>query len=155
MSFEIAVSFVLGLEGGYSNDKRDPGGETKYGISRRAFPWMNIKTLTHEGAVEIYRKYYWDAAGCNDLPWPLAGYVFDGAVNQGVMATVRNLQAALGVRVDGIIGPVTILAAQSNAKEQAALFMAERASDYMKLSSFSVYGRGWMKRLFLVAGEFT
>jgi lysozyme family protein len=38
MTFEDAFKVLIGHEGGYVNDPKDPGGETKYGISKRANP---------------------------------------------------------------------------------------------------------------------
>lgn len=82
--FERLIAFVLKHEGGYSNDPRDAGGETKFGISKRAYPGLDIKNLTEDEAKEIYKRDYWDKAGCNALKWPLCFVVFDTAVNCGV-----------------------------------------------------------------------
>ena len=41
--FERAIDKTLAWEGGYVNDPKDPGGETKYGISKRAHPDVDIK----------------------------------------------------------------------------------------------------------------
>ena len=59
MTFDILVKKVLKHEGGYVNDPSDPGGETKYGISKRAFPDLDIKNLTEEQAILIYYDEYW------------------------------------------------------------------------------------------------
>lgn len=83
-NFERCVSFVLRHEGGYVNDPRDPGGETKYGISKRAYPMLNIKDLSIEDAKMIYRKDYWDSAKCGTLEWPMCLVHFDSCVNLGV-----------------------------------------------------------------------
>jgi len=82
-NFKKALQFALKHEGGYSNDPGDPGGETKYGICKRDFPDLNIKSLTVEQAGEIYRKRYWDAADCDSLLYPLDVITFDAAVNCG------------------------------------------------------------------------
>lgn len=82
--FEKAVAFVLRHEGGYTNDNRDPGGETKFGISKRAYPQLDIKGLTVAEAKEIYRRDYWDRAECGSLDWPLCLVHFDSCVNLGV-----------------------------------------------------------------------
>ena len=50
---------TLDHEGGYVNDPTDPGGETNYGISKRAYPKIDIKALTKHEAVKIYYKDYW------------------------------------------------------------------------------------------------
>lgn len=81
--FESCVEFVLASEGGYVNDKYDAGGETKYGISKKSYPDVNIKDLTLDEAKEIYMRDYWDACGCDVLPEPLDVVVFDTAVNMG------------------------------------------------------------------------
>jgi len=84
MSFDQAVRFVLEREGGYSADAVDPGGETNFGISKRAYPDLDIRHLTQEGAVAIYKRDYFLAAGCDLLTPGMALVVFDSAVNCGV-----------------------------------------------------------------------
>lgn len=84
LDFERCVAFVLEREGGYINDPSDSGGETKFGISKKNNPSENIKALTIERAKEIYKKRYWDQAGCESLDWPMNLVVFDTAVNMGV-----------------------------------------------------------------------
>lgn len=84
MSFERCIGFVFRHEGGYSNDPRDSGQETNFGISKRAYPDLDIKGLTEDAAKEIYRKDYWLKAGCDKLDWPLCLVHFDTAVNMGL-----------------------------------------------------------------------
>lgn len=83
-NFERSMVFILKWEGGYSNDANDSGGETKHGISKRAYPDIDITNLTEEKAKEIYRRDYWEKAGCSSLAWPMCLVVFDTAVNCGV-----------------------------------------------------------------------
>ena len=83
-NFDRSIEFVLKWEGGYTNDTRDSGGETKYGISKRAYPMLDIKNLALEDAKLIYLKDYWEKAGCDTLEWPMCLVVFDTAVNMGV-----------------------------------------------------------------------
>lgn len=151
MDFYEAIAHIIELEGGYVNDPRDPGGETKYGISKRAYPDEDIKNLTVERARDIYRRDYWDKIRGNDLPQRMAYYMLDAAINQGVKASITMLQEVLKVKVDGVIGPMTIKAANSGNPELPALYMARRAIRYANTNNFNVYGNGWMKRLFLVA----
>ena len=81
--FTLAVTFVLQHEGGYSNDPVDPGGETNYGISKRQYPNLDIKGLTRQDAVGIYKRDYWDALNCGDMSFDIACVVFDTCVNMG------------------------------------------------------------------------
>ena len=152
--FDECVDFVLldRIEGGYVNDPRDPGGETNFGISKRSYPKVNMKTLTREGAVEIYKRDYWDAAGCDDLPSKVALVVFDCAVNQGVGIARRLLQKALGVRSDGVIGPKT-LAAVKKADEQELMIgiLGWRLRRYAFTANAATYMRGWSNRVIRAA----
>ena len=54
VNFKIAFKEIIGVEGGYVNNPNDKGGETKYGISKRAYPNLDIKNLTLKKAEEIY-----------------------------------------------------------------------------------------------------
>lgn len=84
MSFAKSLNFVLKWEGEYSNDPSDPGGETKYGISKRAYPELDIKSLTKEDAARIYYRDYWQPLDCDSRPDDLAMSVFDAGVNCGI-----------------------------------------------------------------------
>lgn len=152
-NFDKAFDVVVGQEGGYVNDPRDPGGETNWGICKRDHREIDIKSLTKDNAKIIYQNEYWNRMRCDQLPWPLCLYVFDAAVNQGVTGATIMLQRALGVADDGILGPKTLSAALTSSPEQWALFMAERSLRYVGTSTWATYGKGWMKRLFVVAGS--
>lgn len=80
-SFDKAFQLTIGLEGAYSNDPHDPGGETKYGIAKRYHPKEDIKNMTLERAKEIYHNEYWVPAGCNEAPYPMDICLFDSQVN--------------------------------------------------------------------------
>ena len=105
-----------GNEGGYSNNSNDRGGKTQYGISSRWYPDEDIPNLTRERANALLYRDYWLAPHINQLPDEFADIVFDNGVVQGQPSAIRNLQRALGIQVDGIIGPDT-LNAISNADE--------------------------------------
>lgn len=147
MSFQQAVEFVLSEEGGYSNDPQDPGGETNFGISKRAYPGLNIASLTRREAIDIYRRDYWDRLPA--LPPGIAVAVFDFAVNAGMSRAIKTLQMAVGVNADGVVGPITRSAlGQLSDDAVLALFSAERAIFYAGISGFQRYGRGWLRRTF-------
>jgi len=147
--FQAAFQWVLSAEGAETNDPNDPGGLTRYGISQRAHPKVDVAKLTVEEARDIYLNGYWGPAKCRDLPWPLSLYVFDAAVNQGVLVAIKMLQAAAGVAQDGILGQKTLRAVNArDLPDLCAAFMAQRALRYMGTRNFDLYGKGWLKRLF-------
>lgn len=154
--FEEAFRLVVGVEGDYSDDPNDPGGKTRYGVTElvaRAHGYKGPMTLLPlDFAKRVFRESYWQAVRADELPWPLALFVFDMAVNSGPVQAIRTLQRTLRVREDGVLGAVTLMAAQQMSTDQVALYLADRALFYAGLGGFARYGRGWLKRLFMLTG---
>lgn len=149
MKFDPAVEIVLEHEGGkrISRDPRDPGGLTKWGISQRSFPDLDIENLTKNQAKTIYKMQYWDKVVCDELPARYRLMVFDTAVNMGVARATTMLQSLLKVKPDGKIGPVTLAATRSTyAQEILDAYTVGRIILYTKMSHFKVYRRGWVWR---------
>lgn len=146
MEFDTAFERVIGHEGGYVNDPRDPGGETKFGISKRSYPNEDIANLTLERAKELYRRDFWDALG--DAPPAVKFQVFDFAVNSGIQTAIRKLQAAIGVADDGHWGPVSAqrLAAM-DLNDVLLRFLAYRLDFMASLKVWDTFGRGWARRI--------
>ena len=150
MNFDDAFTSLIGSEGGYDNDPLDAGGETKFGISKRAYPNEDIAGMTLERAEVIYLRDYWGPAGCDKAPDALKFDLFDMAVNQGVGAAVRALQHAAGVAEDGIIGPITLMALQHLPPASLLFrFDAARLIAYTQADDarWVRFGRGWVKRV--------
>jgi len=154
MSFDRAIEFVLEQEGGYSNDPRDPGKETRWGISHAAYPDEDIFHLTLERAKSIYLRDYWTPIKADQLPDAVAFVLMDAAVNMGVGTAVKCLQRALGVISDGEVGTQTITYAQAaDLKNLLAGFCSERIAIYSSLPTWGTYGRGWTNRAVKAALE--
>ena len=151
MDFDASFERLIGHEGGYVNDPRDPGGETRYGVSKRAYPGEDIANLTLERAKEIYRRDYWGPAGCDAVPDGVKFDLFDMAVNSGVKASVKTLQRAAGLperACDGVLGPQTLQAVQAmNSARAVARFNGARLAFMADLSTWPAFGRGWAKRI--------
>ena len=147
--FNKSLEFVLAMEGGYVNDPHDPGGATKYGISHRAYPHLNIEALTLDDARTIYLRDYWLGSGAKvaAISPELAMIMFDTAVNMGVSTSIRLLQRVLHIKEDGVFGPIT-----KNTLETADIpstidwYMTNRILRYADLEGWSRYRRGWIKR---------
>lgn len=148
MKFDQAFEVLIGHEGGYVNDPRDPGGETKYGISKRAYPALDIADLNIDDAKAIYKRDYWDRAHCDELPPEVAFQVFDTAVNSGIGQSIRFLQRAVGVADDGRVGPLTLNAVRRlDAEVVVARFNGQRLDFMTRLSTWDVFGKGWARRV--------
>ena len=159
-TFDKAFEIVVGHEGGYTDNPQDPGNwtggacfvgackGTNYGISAAAYPALNIRAMTQADAKLIYRHDYWNRVAGDDLPPALALLVFDAAVNNGVDRAAKWLQAAVGAKQDGAIGPATLRAVDAKpAHDVCAEFMALRITFMTGLTDWRTFGRGWARRL--------
>lgn len=150
-TYKTAIEFMLKWEvgmdkhgrvkedGGYTNDPKDPGGETKWGISKRAHPELDIKNLTLEQALGIYKKDYWDCYRSRGLDLDsvdpdYAIAVFDSGVNCGVGRCLAWHDRA------------------KNEKDPTKSLLGLRDEHYFKLVSgnrdrFGKFYKGWINRL--------
>lgn len=137
--FDYCLGFVLrpDIEGGYSNRKADRGGPTNRGVTQKTYDTYrkraglslrDVRLITHDEVVGIYRTMFWGPVKAGVLPPPLDLYVFDMAVNSGPGRAAKTLQNILGVGADGAIGPVTIGALQ---EEVAAGRLPELCRNYL------------------------
>ncbi len=158
MNFDRAVQIILEIEKGYSMRPTDPGGETNFGISKAAYPHLDIKNLNADDSKKILYQDYWRLLRCDELPDRIRLIVLDAAVNQGQPTAIKMLQKAVGFRgadVDGVFGPQTMdavhrLYGQLGYEAFSILLFTERAVRYAKAKNFDEYGRGWFKRLFTI-----
>lgn len=146
--WNYAFQVLMDNEGGYVNDPKDSGGETKYGISKKAYPDLDIPNLTLAQAMDIYHKDYWDRCKCDYIPDALSVAVFDFAVNSGVKTAIKKLQIALGAKADGIIGNQTLGACNRlSVKKVLDDYMDLRLDYLMSLPKWKYYGNGWGSRV--------
>lgn len=148
MNFDSAFSALIEHEGGLVNNPSDKGGLTKYGISQRAYPQLDIAALTLQDVRELYKRDFWDRAQCDRLHPDVAFQVFDGAVNSGMGNSIRWLQEAAGVAVDGIVGPLTLRkVGDMDTGIIIARYNGVRLKFMASLSTWDVFGRGWARRI--------
>lgn len=148
MDFDQAFERLVGHEGGYTPGFGDPGGETKFGISKRSYPGEDIKGMTLDRAKTIYKRDFWGPAGCDSVPDLLRYALFDFAVNSGVKRAVLTLQRLTGETPDGVIGPRTLQAIQSiPATRLAARFYGVRLEFMAGLPTWDRFGEGWARRI--------
>ena len=114
ITFDDAVEFTLkeeiggSVNGGYVNDPDDPGGETKWGVSKRAHPNLDIANLTWEDALKLWKLDYWDHYKVERIPGILRVYYFDALYHHRPSTAAKILQRGVGAVPDGRIGPNTI-----------------------------------------------
>ena len=162
-TFDTALAHVLAMEGRYDDDPADPGGPTNRGVTladlarirgtsigsnTRDALLRDLKQISDAEVRRIYLELYWRPSLAERLAPPLAIMHFDAAVNQGVGTAARMLQDALGVTVDGEIGPLTLAAAaRADVAAVLARYADIRRRKYRALASFARFGRGWLNRV--------
>lgn len=149
--FEDVVNFTLEREGVGSDDPRDRGGPTSYGISKVAHPeaWKDGRPTLGE-ALAIYERDYWEKAGVATLPPAVAAALFDYRVHSGDSA-IWAFQRMLGVKPDGEIGPNTRAAVQAFGEMLVGRELTQiRKANLMKITrdseEFRRWGQGWSNR---------
>ncbi len=147
-TFPDCIAHVLAAEGGLVNDPKDPGGVTKFGISQRSYPTLDIRALSLDEAKAIYQRDYWDQIQGEALPAGLDLLVLDHAVNAGPARAVRLLQHLVGVPEDGLMGPVTLAGvAIADPQDLIARFSELRLDFYRDLPTWRHFGAGWSRRV--------
>ena len=161
-NFREAVEFVLKNEGGYSKDPYDPGGETKFGISKRSYPDLDIPSLTMEEAMTIYQTNWWSRYHYTRIEsQQLATKILDMSVNMGPKKAHKIVQRALNtilhckLKVDGILGDKTFSALNSvKDVEQTHRAMSHYQAKFYeslwtRVKKLTRFKRGWLRRAFL------
>ena len=152
LTFQQIFDRLIGHEGGYVDDPRDPGGETNWGVTKRTAQANgytgNMKTMTRQQAYEIYRRAFWVRYNCEQMPDAVAYQFFDAAVNHGFGNASRMLQRAVGVLDDGIIGKYSLEAINRNPISDTLMVLnGERLNFYTRLKNFDRFGKGWVNRV--------
>ncbi len=152
--FAEAVEDLLVIEGGFSDDPDDRGGRTRFGISSKWHPDVNLDELTREGAAKIYREEYWNPNRYDELPKNIGRKVFNAATNIGPSRANKMLQKAMGLKSedqDGKIGDDTIKTAHNKDSDiVVARIIKSQQKLYdtiiKKTPSQEKWTNGWRKR---------
>lgn len=157
-NYDNCLNATLVHEGGWSNHPKDPGGATMRGVTQRTYdgwrqrnnlPKRSVRFIETSELKDIYRKQYWDITKCDELPAGIDFLLFDGNVNSGPDRSVRWLQDALGVKVDGHIGEATLSAAREypDHDELCAAILVRRLAFMRGLKTWKTFGKGWSARV--------
>lgn len=148
MTFDDAFNRLMVSEGGYVNNPADPGGETKYGISKRSYPNEDIKNMTPERAKVLFRRDFWDRVNADKLYDGVAYQLADFAYNSGPETAVRYFQRAIGVADDGHWGPHSQAVADATSESDMIMLLNAERLDFMtRLKNWADASRGWARRI--------
>ncbi len=156
-NFPHALKLVLVHEGGWSNHRDDPGGATMNGVTQVVYDAYrrdsnrtprSVKEITEAELRAIYKRKYWDLIHADDMPSGVDYCLFDYGVNSGPGRAVKDLQRALGCKVDGIVGPATSRALEDADDVRLIEDICDRRLRFLKsLRTWKTFGRGWARRV--------
>ena len=156
-NFKPSLAAVLVHEGGYSNHPKDPGGATMKGVTQRVYDayrrnagkdQQSVARISDAEIEAIYYQQYWMAVRADNLPAGLDYAVFDYAVNSGPSRAIKHLQEVLGVTADGIMGNVTIAAANAADPRSTIAKLCDRRMRFLQgLGTWDTFGKGWSRRV--------
>ncbi len=129
----VIGKWILQEEGGYVDNPADAGGETKYGIAKAYHPNVDIKNLTLDEALAIYKQQYWNVFDLDNMPLFIAIAIFDTAVNMGGNYTAKMMDKYGKL----LSNPTNFLCA----------VMAQRLQDYSTFRDWDTFGKGWVNRI--------
>lgn len=149
-SFDDAFDALIGNEGGYSNNSKDPGGETMWGVTARvarAYGYIGpMRDLPRDTAKAIAKKLYWDPLRLDELDSRVAFQIFDANYNGG--HPVIWMQGAAGAKVDGLMGPQTVAAVQATDPLRFMMrWNSLRLTYFTSLKTWLDFGKGWSRRI--------
>ena len=155
-NWDKSFDLVMVNEGGFVDNKLDPGGATNWGCTQAVWEKYightvtvdDMKALTKEDVKPLYKRNYWDAIHGDAIPSGLDYCLFDAAINSGVSRSSKWIQEIVGVFADGAIGNNTVAAiAQLNPVTAINEFCDKRQAFLESLKTFPVFGKGWTKRV--------
>lgn len=151
---------IIDIEGGYVKDPDDPGGETKYGISKATYPDVDIKNLTIAQAYDIYNRDFWGRYNLSVIyNQPIANKLLFALINLNPKDAITAIQKAVNacdirLNVDGALGIETLrainLCGRSQLLEYARLeYVRLYYSRVVENRKREKYLLGWIKRALL------
>lgn len=156
---KILAPFIRYYEGGFVNDKDDPGGATNKGVTLATFRTIfgknktvnDLKNITSSQWDIIFKKYYWDKCKADQIGnQSIANMFVDFAWHSGLGNAVPIMQKVAGLnKPDGIVGNITLTAINTHPNQKALFESLKKARmDFLKgRKTWWKYGKGWTSRV--------
>jgi hypothetical protein len=126
---------------GSAHDPEDSGGVTKYGISGRSYPYINVQALTREQAAEIIKKDFYYGLSINEFK------------SLRLQHALLHMAVLIGPKALDIANEVENLEAlkqisDSNPKLQKILnALKKQYADYLRSLNQPRFMKGWLRRV--------
>lgn len=162
------IPFIKKWEGGYANDPDDKGGCTMMGVTIKTYrkyfgkdkTCEDLKNISEEEWLTIFKDGYWSPWKADEIKnQSIAQLCVDMGWGSGLKTAIKKVQATLGLKADGIVGPKTLAAL--NALPASGVFRKLWVMRYNWFHEIAKSGnnkkflRGWLNRLNDIKFRFT
>lgn len=162
--YKKLIPHIKKWEGGWSNRKNDLGGATMMGVTietykaycrRKGYPVpteTRLRSITETEWLDIYKTMFWDKCQADHIKSQnVANMLVDWYWNSGGWA-IKKSQLALGLKGDGIVGPITLSALNAPDSKATWRKIREAREEHYRRLARNVRGqetnlRGWLNRL--------
>lgn len=159
-SLPLHHQFEIARKTGWSDDPDDPGGATMIDVTLKTYAAYrrkhnisvttkaNLRNITFEEWKEILKKLYWDLWKADEINSPGMAHLLVDWVWASGPKSIRMAQKVIGVKADGIVGPITLEAL--NRQDPQILFSKlyeARKRYYRQCKGAWKYLKGWLRRL--------
>lgn len=157
---KLMIPFIRRWEGGYVNDPDDKGGCTMMGVTIKTYQKYfgkdktcdDLRNITDDEWLEIFKDGYWKPWKADEIKnQSIAQLVVDMGWGSGPKTAIKKVQACLGCKPDGIVGPKTLAAL--NQSPASGVFRKLWVMRYQwfheiaKVGNNKKFLRGWLNRL--------
>ena len=158
--FGATMDLMLNLEGKKTDDPRDRGGRTNFGVTQGTYnrwrdskklPRQDVFKITKDEAMQLYKKNFWGIIGGDKLPQKTAMALMSFALTDGPEDSVRLVQRMLKIPATGYMGPATLEKINKLVKKYGDEGFANKVLNrqiirYKNDEQADIYGRGWVNR---------
>ena len=154
--FLTCLHLTLTFEGGFTQNRFDPGGATNKGITLRTFSFfkkrpvsrVELIAISQSDVESIYKEIFWNPIRGDELPAGVDAVLFDYAVNSGPQHAIRALQYCLNIKSTGRFDDALLhLIHQTQPVQLIASLSLQRKGFMERLRQFTIFKKGWLSRV--------
>lgn len=160
LKFPLHRQFEIARTTGWSNDPDDPGGATMIDVTLKTYTCYRrekgisvttekeLRAITFEEWKEILKSQFWDRWRADEIDSAGIAYILVDWIWASGPKSIRSAQKIIGVKADGLVGPVTLKAInESDSSELFEKLYTARKEYYHNCRGAWKYLNGWMRRL--------
>ena len=154
--------FCRSWEVGWSNHPNDKGGATMKGVTYKVFcefrkakglpkpSLLDLKNISDKEWDSVLRWHTWDKMKADQIKDEWVAYLLADCVWMSGAGYLKRVQTLLGLKPDGIIGPISLKKINSFSGQSLFNMLWQQREQFYKgigVGTNAVFLKGWMRRL--------